>query len=77
MRALELRPGRLADAVWVETALEDIATRDWTLLVLHDVAGACADRLDEFLTRVDATVSRASRGDVRPDRARQGHGTDQ
>ena len=38
---------------WVETALRDIATRDWTLLVLHDVAGAGADRLDEFLTRVD------------------------
>ena len=41
---------------WVETALEQVAAHDWTLLVLHDVAGACADRLDEFLSRVDAQI---------------------
>ena len=49
-------PGDWESSLWVETALEDIVSRDWTLLVLHDVAGAAADRLDEFLTRVDANV---------------------
>jgi hypothetical protein len=49
-------PGDWETQAWVETALEDIAARDWTLLVLHDVSGACADRLDEFLTLVDASV---------------------
>lgn len=49
-------PGDWQDAGWVETALRQIAERDWTLLVLHDVAGACADRLDEFLERVDAEL---------------------
>jgi peptidoglycan/xylan/chitin deacetylase (PgdA/CDA1 family) len=47
-------PGDWTDAGWVERALEQIAAREWTLLVLHDVAGACAERLDEFLDRVDA-----------------------
>jgi peptidoglycan/xylan/chitin deacetylase (PgdA/CDA1 family) len=49
-------PGDWETASWVETALEDIASRDWTLLVLHDVADASAARLDEFLSRVDASV---------------------
>ena len=49
-------PGDWRSSSWVETALADIASRDWTLLVLHDVAGAAAERLDEFLSRVDATV---------------------
>ena len=56
-------PGDWESSSWVETALDDIASRDWTLLVLHDVAGACADRLDEFLTRVDASI----RQDFPPD----------
>jgi peptidoglycan/xylan/chitin deacetylase (PgdA/CDA1 family) len=47
-------PGDWTDAGWVERALEQIAGQEWTLLVLHDVAGACAERLDEFLGRVDA-----------------------
>ena len=42
-------PGDWTDPGWVETALAQIAAQDWTLLVLHDVDGACADRLDEFL----------------------------
>lgn len=41
---------------WVESALAQVAAHDWTLLVLHDVADGCADRLDEFLSRVDAQV---------------------
>jgi hypothetical protein len=49
-------PGDWKDPDWVETALRQIAARDWTLLVLHDVAGAAADRLAEFLDRVDARV---------------------
>jgi peptidoglycan-N-acetylglucosamine deacetylase len=49
-------PGDWKDAGWVETALHQVAQRDWTLLVLHDVANAAADRLSEFLDRVEATV---------------------
>jgi peptidoglycan/xylan/chitin deacetylase (PgdA/CDA1 family) len=49
-------PGDWHDPGWVETALEQVAAHDWTLLVLHDVAGGCADRLDEFLARVDAEL---------------------
>jgi peptidoglycan/xylan/chitin deacetylase (PgdA/CDA1 family) len=37
---------------WVDRALDQCARHDWTLLVLHDVAGAAADRLAEFLDRV-------------------------
>lgn len=59
-------PGDWKSSSWVETALEDIATRPWTLLVLHDVAGGCADRLDEFLTRVSATVKQGYPGDCVP-----------
>jgi peptidoglycan-N-acetylglucosamine deacetylase len=36
---------------WVERALQECWLRPWTLLVLHDVAGACAERLGEFLDR--------------------------
>ncbi|MDA0170556.1 polysaccharide deacetylase family protein [Solirubrobacter taibaiensis] len=49
-------PGDWTDPGWVETALAQIAAQDWTLLVLHDVDGACADRLDEFLSRVNADI---------------------
>jgi peptidoglycan/xylan/chitin deacetylase (PgdA/CDA1 family) len=52
-------PGDWEDEGWVETALEQVAAQDWTLLVLHDVAGGCADRLDEFLDRVDAELVQA------------------
>lgn len=41
---------------WVDTALRQIASHEWTLLVLHDVAGAAAARLDDFLDRVEADV---------------------
>ncbi len=36
---------------WVERALAQCAEHEHTLLVLHDVAGAAADRLEEFLER--------------------------
>jgi peptidoglycan/xylan/chitin deacetylase (PgdA/CDA1 family) len=38
---------------WVERALRECASRDWTLLVLHDVEGAAAERLEAFLDRAD------------------------
>jgi len=41
---------------WVDRALRQISEHDWTLLVLHDVAGASADRLESFLDRADVTV---------------------
>jgi hypothetical protein len=36
-------PGDWKDPEWVETALRQVARRDWTVLVLHDVARAAAD----------------------------------
>lgn len=41
---------------WVDRALRAVERRPWTLLVLHDVAGAAAARLEDFLDRVDATI---------------------
>jgi hypothetical protein len=40
---------------WVERALRQIEEHSWTLLVLHDVAGASADRLEAFLDRAAVT----------------------
>lgn len=34
---------------WVERAREQVRARDWPLLVLHDIEGACLERLDGFL----------------------------
>jgi peptidoglycan/xylan/chitin deacetylase (PgdA/CDA1 family) len=56
-------PGDWKDPGWVETALRQVAAQDWTLLVLHDVAGAAASRLVDFLDRVEATI----RPDFPPD----------
>lgn len=44
-------PGDWKDKLWVERALNECASREWTLLVLHDVAGGAAERLEEFLDR--------------------------
>ena len=41
---------------WVDAALRQCAAREWTLLVLHDVAGAAAARLGDFLDRVEANI---------------------
>ena len=35
---------------WVERAQHQIRDLDWPLVVLHDIEGACLERLDEFLT---------------------------
>lgn len=48
-------PGDWYDqAGWVERALADIDASDWSVVVLHDVADACAARLSEFLTTAAA-----------------------
>lgn len=39
---------------WADTALADLARREHTLLVLHDIQGACLDRLDGFLREARA-----------------------
>jgi peptidoglycan-N-acetylglucosamine deacetylase len=37
---------------WVEKCLEDVASRDWTVAVIHDVENAALPRLAEFLDRL-------------------------
>lgn len=39
---------------WVETALDQIAAQDHTLIVLHDLPTGAMDRLEEFLDRAEA-----------------------
>jgi peptidoglycan-N-acetylglucosamine deacetylase len=54
---------------WVDTALRQLASHEWTLLVLHDVAGAAAARLEDFLDRVAADVVQDFPPDCVPIRA--------
>jgi peptidoglycan/xylan/chitin deacetylase (PgdA/CDA1 family) len=47
-------PGDWKDqAGWVDRCLSDIAARDWSVVVLHDVENAALARLPEFLDRVE------------------------
>jgi peptidoglycan/xylan/chitin deacetylase (PgdA/CDA1 family) len=39
---------------WVEKAVADVAARDWTVVVLHDVENASLPRLPEFLDRLNS-----------------------
>jgi peptidoglycan-N-acetylglucosamine deacetylase len=39
---------------WVARALEDIRSREWTVLVLHDIVGGAMDQLAGFLDTVIA-----------------------
>ncbi len=39
---------------WVDRAMSDIQARDWTVLVLHDIASGAMDNLGAFLDRVIA-----------------------
>jgi peptidoglycan-N-acetylglucosamine deacetylase len=39
---------------WVEPCLEGIGTRDWSLVVLHDIDAAAMGHLDELLVRLRA-----------------------
>lgn len=38
---------------WVETCLADIATRDWSLVVLHDLSTGAMDHLPRFLEALE------------------------
>jgi len=38
---------------WVNRCLEEIATRDWSVVVLHDIQNAALARLPEFLDRLE------------------------
>jgi peptidoglycan-N-acetylglucosamine deacetylase len=39
--------------LWLERALKDVKTREWSLIVLHDhLANRAMDHLDEFIRRV-------------------------
>jgi peptidoglycan/xylan/chitin deacetylase (PgdA/CDA1 family) len=37
---------------WVDKCATDVAAQDWTTVVLHDVVGACLERLPELLDRL-------------------------
>ncbi len=39
---------------WVDRCLADVAKRDWTVVVLHDVKDGCLPRLSELLDRLDS-----------------------
>jgi peptidoglycan-N-acetylglucosamine deacetylase len=48
-------PGDWRDqAGWVDGCVSDVATRDWTTVVLHDVENAALPRLPEFLDRLQS-----------------------
>lgn len=38
---------------WVDRARANIAEREWTLMVIHDIASGAMDRLDDFLGLVE------------------------
>jgi peptidoglycan/xylan/chitin deacetylase (PgdA/CDA1 family) len=39
---------------WIDRCISEIAQRDWTVVVLHDVENAALPRLPEFLDRLDS-----------------------
>jgi peptidoglycan/xylan/chitin deacetylase (PgdA/CDA1 family) len=47
-------PGDWKDAGgWVETCTAQVSAQDWSVVVLHDIEGACLPRLPELLQRLD------------------------
>lgn len=42
-------PGDWHDTGWVETCLATMSRQDWSVVVLHDIDGACLPHLPEFL----------------------------
>jgi len=38
---------------WVERCVSDVGMQQWSVVVLHDIAGACLDRLPELLDRLN------------------------
>ena len=51
---------------WVETALRQVATQPWTLMVMHDLPTGAMDHLEAFLTEVAQRGGRV-RQDFPPD----------
>jgi peptidoglycan/xylan/chitin deacetylase (PgdA/CDA1 family) len=48
-------PGDWRDADgWLDRAVDDVTSHPWTVVTLHDLPIGAADRLDEFLDRLDA-----------------------
>jgi peptidoglycan/xylan/chitin deacetylase (PgdA/CDA1 family) len=39
---------------WIDRCISEIAVRDWSVVVIHDVENACLPRLPEFLDRLDS-----------------------
>ena len=37
---------------WVDRCVADVAARDWSVVVLHDIPGACIARLPELIDRL-------------------------
>jgi len=47
-------PGDWRDQTgWVERGLDQIGSRDWSVVVLHDMPMASAPRLAEFIARLE------------------------
>jgi peptidoglycan/xylan/chitin deacetylase (PgdA/CDA1 family) len=47
-------PGDWKDASgWVESCMSQVSAQDWSVVVLHDIEGACLPRLPELLQRLD------------------------
>jgi peptidoglycan-N-acetylglucosamine deacetylase len=47
-------PGDWRDADgWVESCVSQVSAQDWSVVVLHDIEGACLPRLPELLQRLD------------------------
>ncbi len=47
-------PGDWRDAEgWVETCVAQVSAHGWSVVVLHDIDGACLPRLPELLQRLD------------------------
>jgi peptidoglycan/xylan/chitin deacetylase (PgdA/CDA1 family) len=40
---------------WVDRCISEVAERDWTVVVIHDVENASLPRLPEFLDRLDSS----------------------
>ena len=51
---------------WVDRALDQVKERDWTLMVLHDIASGAMRQLDRFLDRIGEAGGRL-RQDFPPD----------
>jgi peptidoglycan/xylan/chitin deacetylase (PgdA/CDA1 family) len=39
---------------WVDRGISEVASRDWTVVVIHDVENSALPRLPEFLDRLDS-----------------------